>query len=202
MEAVYQDRIKTCSYCIEPLAKVALNGAKYTVIEGGDDIIGSKICFHLFHAECIRAWVEAGRDCPDCRDPGFSRNVVRFTGFTAAYETYLNAEEETDLRPSEEAAPVRFACVTATQLCVMLDLAVQGAPEGRVPSESKRATARTTHEKINDQIRKVATEPFTENEQRILRDTVDRNKSFLQGRKGNSRLMAILRGLKNIQLGH
>jgi hypothetical protein len=202
MEAVYQNRIKTCSYCLEPLAKVASNGPKYTVIEGGDDIIGSKICFHLFHERCIRAWVEAGRDCPDCRDPGFSRNVVRFTGFTAAYETYLNAEEETELRPSEEAAPVRFACVTATQLCAMLDFAVQGAPEGSVPAESKRAAARAAHEKISAQIRKEATEPFTENEQRILRDTLDRNESFLQGRKGNSRLMAILGGLKIIQQGH
>ena len=202
MEAVYQNRIKTCSYCIEPIAQVEPNGSKYTVVEDRADIICSKICFHLFHEQCIRAWVEAGRSCPDCRDPGFSGNVVRFTGFTAAYETYLNAEEDTELRPSEEALPVRFACVTAKILCTMLDLAIQGASEGSVPEESKRDAARTTLEKIKAQMRKEATEPFTENEQRILKETVDRNKNFLQGRIGNSRLIAILGGLKTIQQGH
>lgn len=202
MEAVYQNRIKTCSYCLEPIAKVEPNGSRYTVVEDRADIICSKICFHLFHEQCIRAWVEAGRSCPDCRDPDFSGNVVRFTGFTAAYEAYLNAEEDIALSPPEEVLPVRFACVTAKVLCAMLDLAIQGASEGSVPVESKRAVAETTHEKIKAQMRKEATEPFTENEQRILRDTVERNKSFLQGRTGNSRLMTILGGLKTIQQGH
>jgi hypothetical protein len=202
MEAVYQNRIKTCSYCIEPLAQVRSDGPRYTVTEGGDDIIGSKICFHLFHAECIRAWVEAGRSCPDCRNPDFSTNVVRFTDFTAAYEAYLNAEEDIELRPPEEALPVRFACVTAKVLCNMLDLAIQGASEGSVPAESKRAAAGAAHEKIRAQMRKEATEPFTENEQRILRDTVKRNEKFLIGKAGNSRLVTILGGLKTIQQGH
>jgi len=84
----------------------------------------------------------------------------------------------------------------------MLDLAIQGASEGSVPEESKRDAARTTLEKIKAQMRKEATEPFTENEQRILKETVDRNKNFLQGRIGNSRLIAILGGLKTIQQGH
>ncbi len=201
MEAVYQDRIKTCSYCIEPIAKVESDGPRYTVVEDRADIICSKICFHLFHEQCIRAWVEAGRSCPDCRNPDFSGNVVRFTDFTAAYEAYLNAEEDTELRPSEEALPVRFACVTAKVICTMLDLAIHGASEGSVPEESKRAAAGTTLEKIRAQMGKEATEPFTENEQRILREAVERNKKFLQGRTGNSRLLTILGGLKTIQQG-
>jgi hypothetical protein len=202
MEAVYQNRIKTCSYCLEPLAQVRSDGPRYTVTEGGDDIVGSKMCFHLFHEGCIRAWVEAGRSCPDCRNPDFSTNVVRFTNFTAAYEAYLNAEEDMELRPPEEAFPVRFACVTAKVLCNMLDLAIRGASEGSVPAESKRTVAGTTYDKIRAQMRKEATEPFTENEQRILRETVVRNKSFLQGKKGNSRLLTILGGLQTIRQGH
>ncbi|WP_316358702.1 RING finger domain-containing protein [Candidatus Neptunichlamydia sp. REUL1] len=109
MEAVYQNRIKTCSYCIEPLAQVRSDGPRYTVTEGGDDIIGSKICFHLFHEECIRAWVEAGRSCPNCRDEEFSRNIVHFDGFTAKYETYLNAIEGTEPKPAANARLHRFS---------------------------------------------------------------------------------------------
>ncbi len=202
MEAVYQDRIKTCSYCIEPIAQVRSDGPRYTVIEDGSGIICSKICFHLFHEHCIRAWVEAGRSCPDCRNPDFSTNVVRFTDFTAAYEAYLNAEEDIELRPLEEAFPVQFACVTAKVICTMLNLAIEGASEGSVPPESKRAAAGTTHDKIRAQMRKEATDPFTENEQRILRDTVERNKKFLRGKSENSRLLTILGGLKTIQQGH
>ena len=144
----------------------------------------------------------AGRSCPNCRNPDFSTNVVRFADFTAAYEAYLNAEENTQLRPPEEALPVRFACVTAKVICTMLDLAIQGASEGNVAAESKRAAAGTTHDKIRAQMKKEATEPFTENEQRILRNTVERNKKFLRGKEANSRLMTILGGLKTIQEGH
>ena len=202
MEVVYQNRIKTCSYCIDPIAKVESDGPRYTVVEDRADIICSKICFHLFHEQCIRAWVEAGRSCPDCRNPDFPGNVVRFTDFTAAYETYINAEEDTELRPPEEALPVRFVCVTAKMLCAMIDLAIEGASEGSVPAESKRVAAGTTHDKIQAQMRKEATEPFTENEQRILKETVDRNKSFLQGKEGRVQLFTILGGLKTIQQGH
>ena len=92
-------RAKDCSYCLDPIAVVAVENSKYKVIEDRHDIICSKICFHLFHEKCIYEWIEQGKSCPICRDEEFSRNIVHFDGFTATYETYLNAIEDTELKP-------------------------------------------------------------------------------------------------------
>jgi len=92
-------RAKNCPSCIEPIALVGIEGSKYKVIEDRQDIICSKICSHLYHEGCIYAWIERGNSCPICRDENFSRNIVHFDGFTATYETYLNAIEDTELKP-------------------------------------------------------------------------------------------------------
>ncbi len=96
-------RAKECSYCLDPIAVVAIENSKYKVIEDRRDVICSKICFHFFHEKCIYKWIEQGKSCPICRDENFSRNIVHFDGFTATYETYLNAVEDTELKPAANA---------------------------------------------------------------------------------------------------
>jgi len=92
-----------CSYCTDPIAVVAVEDSKYKVIEDRRDIICSKLCFHLFHEKCIYKWIEQGGSCPICRDEEFSRNIVHFDNFTATYGTYLNAIEDTELKPAANA---------------------------------------------------------------------------------------------------
>ena len=201
MDAVYQDRIKTCSCCLESLARTEHDGSRYQVVEGGADIVGSKICFHLFHEACIRPWIRAGNSCPECREESFSRNIVRFTGFTPSYEAYLNAKEDTELKPPEDAPSACAVRVSVEQLCALLDLAAQEAPGGEDLPRVKRMAAGTARAKIEAQKKGAAAEPFTENEQRVLRETMRRNCAFLQNRQGSSRLIAIQGGLKTIQKG-
>ena len=102
-------RAKQCSYCTDPIAVIKVENSKYKVIEDRRDIICSKLCFHLFHEKCIYRWVEQGNSCPICRDEAFSRNIVHFDGFTAAYETYLNATEDTGLKPAANARSHRLS---------------------------------------------------------------------------------------------
>ena len=92
-----------CSYCTDPIAVVAVQDSKYKVIEDRQDIICSRLCFHLFHEDCISQWIKQGKSCPICRDEEFSRNIVHFDDFTAKYETHLNAIENTELKPAANA---------------------------------------------------------------------------------------------------
>ena len=96
-------RAVDCSFCLDPIALVAVEYSRYKVIEHRDDIICSRICYHLFHEECISKWVELGESCPVCRNAGFSSNIVHFDDFTTNYETYLNAKGDPKLKPAANA---------------------------------------------------------------------------------------------------
>ena len=98
-------RAKDCCSCTDPIALVQHvnpSDEKYQVLENRNDIICSKVCFHLFHEACIRQWIVQGRECPLCRNASFSRNIVHFDGFKAAYEAYLNGDIN-ELRPPRNA---------------------------------------------------------------------------------------------------
>jgi hypothetical protein len=45
-------------------------------------------------------------------------------------------------------------------------------------------------------------EAFTENEQRVIKEAINRNDEFMQGKSHNSQLTTILNGLKTIAQGH
>jgi len=105
--------------------------------------------------------------------------------------------------PTAPPSSSRSTPVTARQLCIELDMVAFQAPKGAASAENKRAAAETAHEKIRAKMKKEdVVKPFTEDEQRVIREVFIRNRSFMQGRSQNSNLMTILGGLKTIQSGH
>ncbi|WP_316357618.1 hypothetical protein [Candidatus Neptunichlamydia sp. REUL1] len=118
-------------------------------------------------------------------------------------------EEEVELRPMgssrvvELGEEISFLPLTAQEVHNELTLAAQGAPEGNIPVASKQAVARTALDKIRAKMRKKEDiEAFTENEQRVIKEAINRHAKFMKGKSHNSQLTAILNGLRTIDEGH
>ena len=147
-------------------------------------------------------------------DSGYSSGEEEYSD----YSDYSSEEEEDwlDLDPLDSGLheplalhsvhgreEIRIAPVTAQQVHNELTLAAQGAPEGNVPVASKQAVARTALDKIRAKMRKEEDiQAFTADEQRIIKEAINRNARFMQGRSHNSQLTTILGGLETISKGH
>ena len=160
----------------------------------------------------------------ELRPMGSPRVVDLGSGYSSGeeeysdYSDYSSEEEEDwlDLDPLDSGLheplalhsvhgreEIRIAPVTAQQVHNELTLAAQGAPEGNVPVASKQAVARTALDKIRAKMRKEEDiQAFTADEQRIIKEAINRNARFMQGRSHNSQLTTILGGLETISKGH
>jgi len=55
-----------CSICLEPF-------------DAGGQVAWSPECHHIFHQECLHAWVKRRKECPYCRTPMIAREHRRNT---------------------------------------------------------------------------------------------------------------------------
>ena len=190
-----------------------------------------KECGNSFEMEFVQKWLEKSQTCMVCRahatmddfvvNRNLSAGIQSVTKILNTLDTAekkeINSKDQKDpelqenvghISIQEQAPPKNTTStystpVTARQLCIELDVVAFKAPAGNASAENKRTAAKTAYEKIRAKMRKEnAIKPFTQDEQRVIREAFVRNRSFMQGKSHNSNLTTILGGLKTIQSGH